>query len=147
MTDAVITVKQPFASAILLAGKDVENRSWSTDFRGRLWIHAAQRWWTEPIRPEVKRAIGANLLHDHTLPRGGIIGCVDLVDVLAPDDPHYRTRVGRYSSRWATRGMHHWVLANPRPLRRVIPWQGRQSLTYVERDEIREAARRLSPAR
>jgi hypothetical protein len=34
----VLTVRQPWASAIIFAGKDVENRSWAASYRGRLLI-------------------------------------------------------------------------------------------------------------
>lgn len=36
-----ITVRQPWAWAIIHAGKDIENRSWKTKTRGRVAIHAA----------------------------------------------------------------------------------------------------------
>lgn len=35
-----LTIKQPWASAIAFAGKDVENRSWQCHYRGPLAIHA-----------------------------------------------------------------------------------------------------------
>jgi hypothetical protein len=35
-----LTVIQPWASAIAFAGKDVENRTWRTHYRGPLAIHA-----------------------------------------------------------------------------------------------------------
>ena len=38
----VLTIKQPFASAILELGKDVENRTWSTPYRGKLIIHSSK---------------------------------------------------------------------------------------------------------
>ena len=38
--DRILTVRQPWATAIIRYGKDVENRTWMTDYRGRVWIHA-----------------------------------------------------------------------------------------------------------
>jgi hypothetical protein len=35
-----ITVRQPWAWAIINAGKDIENRTWNTNFRGRVAIRA-----------------------------------------------------------------------------------------------------------
>ena len=35
-----ISIRQPWAWLILNAGKDVENRTWPTHFRGRVLIHA-----------------------------------------------------------------------------------------------------------
>jgi hypothetical protein len=36
-----LSVAQPWASAIAFAGKDIENRSWRTHYRGPLAIHAS----------------------------------------------------------------------------------------------------------
>lgn len=37
-----LSIKQPWAWAILNAGKDIENRSRSTSFRGRILIHTGK---------------------------------------------------------------------------------------------------------
>ena len=36
-----LSIRQPCASLILKAGKDIENRCWPTKVRGRILIHAA----------------------------------------------------------------------------------------------------------
>ena len=41
MQAKVLSVKNPFAYLILQGGKDVENRTWTTDYRGRLYIHVS----------------------------------------------------------------------------------------------------------
>ena len=40
-TQRALTIRQPWADLIMSGAKDVENRTWSTSYRGRLWIHAA----------------------------------------------------------------------------------------------------------
>jgi len=35
-----LTVREPWASAIVYAGKDIENRTWQTHYRGPIAIHA-----------------------------------------------------------------------------------------------------------
>lgn len=37
-----LTVKQPWAGLIIAGGKDIENRTWRTSYRGRVLIHAAK---------------------------------------------------------------------------------------------------------
>lgn len=37
-----LSIRQPWASLILKAGKDIENRCWQTKVRGRVLIHAAK---------------------------------------------------------------------------------------------------------
>ena len=43
-----LSIRQPWASAIAFAGKDIENRPWQTHYRGPLAIHASggldRRW-------------------------------------------------------------------------------------------------------
>lgn len=89
----VLTVRQPWADLIINHGKDVENRSWRTTYRGPLVIHAGATEDTAvPIKP-------------YPFPLGGIIGVVDLIDCVR-DHP----------SNWAQDDCWHWVLENPRPL-------------------------------
>jgi len=83
-----LTIKQPWAELILAGVKTREYRSWRVAYRGLLLIHAASR--SEP-RMDVPRST----------PRGGFVGVVDLVNIIATDDPDP-------SKRYA------WVLANPR---------------------------------
>lgn len=37
----IVSVKQPWASLIVRGVKDIENRSWSTIYRGPLLVHAS----------------------------------------------------------------------------------------------------------
>ncbi len=46
--DKALTVCQPYAHLIRLGEKPLENRNWSTSYRGRLWIHAGKsRAWMD----------------------------------------------------------------------------------------------------
>lgn len=49
-----LTVKQPWASAIMAGLKRVENRTWRTDYRGPLAIHAGSS-----IDPAGEEVLGA----------------------------------------------------------------------------------------
>lgn len=124
MSEALITVRQPWASAIFECGKDVENRSWGTAYRGRLWIHAAVR----PYRSTIPPVLDRRMRRDG--PRGVIIGSVTLVDVLEPP-------VRKSPSVWAQRGAYLWILADPRPLRQPIPWTGRLGIIPVDPADLR----------
>lgn len=48
-----LTIRQPWASLIATGAKTIETRSWSTDWRGRLLIHAGA--WVPPEGMEVGR--------------------------------------------------------------------------------------------
>jgi hypothetical protein len=102
----ILTIRQPWASAIIYVGKDVENRSWTTTYRGRLYIHAGMR-----LDPDEVLPAGVPVLH------GAIIGHVELVDIVTSS-----------SSRWAESGQYHWLLAQPVPLTSPVPATGRLGL-------------------
>lgn len=124
-----LSVRQPWAAAIIHLGKDVENRPWDTSCRGPLLIHASKR---KP-QPEEMAAL-FDLLgpvdEDQVLNRiervygtlqyGAVIGCVDLMDVV-----HDST------SPWAEQGSHHWLLHNPRSLPPLV-MRGHQGLFNVK---------------
>lgn len=96
-----LSVRQPFAWAIIHGGKDVENRTWHSDFRGPVLIHAALHW--HEITPEAL-ALRMGIVIPANLPLGGIVGQVEIVDCVTAHD-----------SRWFT-GPYGFVLRNPRPL-------------------------------
>ena len=110
-----LSIRQPWASLILKAGKDIENRCWPTKFRGRILIHAAKGCTRQEFEDAlcfaedaIDRPINADL---KTLHRGGIIGSVEIVDcVSASDSPWF---VGEFG----------FVLRDPQPLP-FTPWKG-----------------------
>ena len=95
-----LTVCQPWASLIVAGIKDVEDRSWRTDYRGRLVIHAGNH-----IDHDALDAY--RHLLDDDLPLEALIGSVTLVDC-----------VKESRSRWALPGHWHWVLADSNQLAR-----------------------------
>ena len=51
-----LSVIQPAAAAIVFAGKDIENRSWQTHYRGPIAIHASGKLYRDDL-DEVRRAV------------------------------------------------------------------------------------------
>lgn len=105
----VLTLKQPWAWAVFHAGKDVENRSAGTPYRGRLYIHAGVRYDLDAIDALLQLGYRPPL----DMPHGVIVGHVELVDVVRDS-----------TSRWATPGAMHWILAKPHLLSDPIPHRG-----------------------
>ena len=85
-----LSFKQPWASLICIGLKDVDNRTWQTDYRGRLFIVASssnvladfeQGHIHQPIVDEIKRQQKkGNVPMLNTFPQSAVIGYVDLVD-------------------------------------------------------------------
>lgn len=118
-----LSIRQPWASAILRLGKDIENRDWPTTRRGTIAIHATKPICFEDLQSDLydcdRRSNGEvsdyGLTHwaDEELPgwpkyRAAIIGIADLVDC-----------VTQSNSRWFT-GKYGFVLTNSRPLKSPI---------------------------
>jgi len=84
--NVALAVKQPWASLICAGIKDVENRTWQTDYRGRLYIVASSGNVDVGLFPAINQkaiedAVASGQIADiHTLPQSAVIGYVDLVD-------------------------------------------------------------------
>lgn len=69
-----LTIYQPWAHLIMFHGKDIENRKWRTNLRGRIYVHAGKVV-DEKAMVKYKRLLGSD-----DLIRGAIIGSVEIVD-------------------------------------------------------------------
>lgn len=111
-----LSIRQPWAEMILRFGKDVENRTWPTNVRGRVLIHAAKGMTADEWADAwgyAEGVLGRELPTPHTMqvPRGGIVGAVEIVDcVRRSDSPWFMGPCG-------------FVLRDPRPLP-FIPYKG-----------------------
>lgn len=136
-----LSIRQPWASLIMKAGKDIENRCWPTKVRGRVLVHAAKgmtRTEHEDAIDFAVRAIRATPRGGVTtrtvtlrelgfdfdmLERGGIIGSVEIVDCVTDSD-----------SPWFM-GEHGFVLRDPRPIP-FTPWKGQLGFFDVPEEAL-----------
>jgi len=122
-----LTVRQPWAWAIAHGGKNVENRTWYTAYRGPFAIHAALKDDVDGHRDHrILRAMG-EAIEDADEDRfdyiyGALIAAVELVDV------HSDLARSCDCGPWADPYAWHWVLADAWPLPEPIPATGRQGL-------------------
>jgi hypothetical protein len=122
-----LTVIQPWATWIVNGIKDVENRTWKTNYRGRILIHAAvnQKLDKSPLdivhtKPELEVLYSNYTEHElisRLGPFGAIIGSVEIVDC-----------VKEHPSVWAEPDKWHWVLSNAIRFPEPIPTRGKLSL-------------------
>lgn len=126
VTVKAISIQQPWAWAIVYAGKDIENRTWNTHYRGPLAIHAPARLQRDNRWPR-----GAPRPNEDDLHLSAIIGVADLVDV-----------VTRSRSKWFG-GPFGLVLANPRPLRHPVPCKGSLGLWSIPPNVLRSIRKQL----
>jgi hypothetical protein len=108
-----ITIKQPWAWAVVMGYKDVENRRRPTDRRGTVLIHAALEMDARGF--EFLWELGLHRKLPDDLARGALIGEVRLSDC----------RYG-YPSEWAQPGHWQWIFTAPKEYRSPLPCMGAQ---------------------
>lgn len=116
-----LSIRQPWAWLIVAGIKPVENRTWRTHYRGPLVIHAGKHPASETIE-RIERRFGVSIPREQ-LQFGGIVGVVELVDVVTTSHSSFYT------------GPYGWVLQNPRCVK-FVPWRGQQGLFDVPDDVI-----------
>lgn len=151
-----LTLTQPWAALIACGAKRIETRSWGTDFRGRIAIHAAKglgpvggkRGFQEQCAtPPFDKALGKHLedcgaMADaysaaHAIPLGAIVATADLVNVQRIDMKlraqvqaqtitPFEIEFGDYTS-----GRYAWFLENVLALPEPIYCNGALSLWDV----------------
>lgn len=145
----VLSVKNTFAYLIIYGGKDIENRTWNTDYRGRLYIHVSGD--SEPATciedyPDLKSdernseyLTKVRSLHkrikDYYISKNIPYGTdYEKADDLIWNNPDIwfvkSQRIIGYvdivdvvkdsQSPWAIDGQYHWILKNPTPLKEPI---------------------------
>lgn len=103
--------------------KDIENRSWVTNYRGKVFIHAALK--IDKAGMEVMKDMGLEPRHLEALLKytGGIIGEVEIVDCVKKSD-----------SQWFE-GPYGFVLKNARDLK-FTPLKGKLGLFDVTDEDL-----------
>lgn len=132
-----LSVRQPWASLIVLGVKRIETRSWHTNYRGRVAIHASLCHSPEChdlCQREPFRSLLLGSPWDRP-PRGVVLGIVELLDcvrVEEMDAPSETERtVGDFApGRWA------WLLAEARPLPQPVSVRGRLGLFEIDNLEV-----------
>lgn len=129
LPERALSIRQPWAWAIINAGKRIENRSRRVNYRGPICIHASSTWksveynsliyashdvvandhWPEGVViPEWKR---------QNFPTGGIVATADLVDCVS-----HQPYAGIRKNQWFF-GPYGLVLENVQPVE-FIPVKG-----------------------
>lgn len=107
----VLSVKQPWALLLAEGRKDIENRTWTTNYRGKVLLHATAKPDSSVVmyRKNVKKPSWQEIQMFSALEEcegkdlyGCIIGEAEIVDC-----------VQNHSSCWAEKGVWNWVIKNP----------------------------------
>lgn len=115
-----LTIRPPWSDLIALeddqVAKRIENRVWTTQWRGTLLIHAGSE---VDIRALALDAVRETLDDDYELVRGAVVAVADLVGIHADDGA---------CTPWSQEGCFHWELARVQRLATPVPARGAQRL-------------------
>lgn len=121
-----LTITNPWAWLVVYGFKPIENRDWQISYRGPLVIHAGRKCGQE--QQDAYMHVQHQFPHIRMpklrdMPGGGIVGLVELVDVVTvSDSPWFRGKFGH-------------VFANPRPCQ-FMPMLGKQGLFPVPASSV-----------
>lgn len=129
-----ISICQPWAWAITHGPKRVENRTWSTSYRGPLLIHASKsrRYWTDHTIQQLER-MGLKVPHVDRVAHGALVGYTQLFSCC-----HVRVLQGRacWDNNPFVEGPYCLQLGSVFILPEPIPWRGNRGLFDVPDDTI-----------
>ncbi|MGD7023729.1 2-oxoglutarate dehydrogenase E1 [Rossellomorea vietnamensis] len=134
----VLSMTQPWTSLFVLGEAKNETRTWRTNYRGDLAIHASQKIDKSACeQPVVQELLARNGLTSKTLPTGKIIGVCTLLDcvkVIESDNKQAVLEDGRIVSGqelWLGDyrvGNYVWKVTGMKALDEFIPAKGRLGL-------------------
>jgi len=149
-----LSLTQPMAWAIF-NGKNVENRTWRTNYRGPLLIHASMNFdakhlsWLQDNATRLRIKLPDHFYH------GAILGMVDIIGCVAQEDAHdvagrpdelrfnaesYAGKVGFGNlvfTKWFT-GPFGFLLANAREFQNSIPYRGTLGIFNIPDEVVQE---------
>jgi len=114
-----LSIKQPWASLIAHNIKNIENRTWKTKFRGRIFIHASAK--NAGALYELLNEKQIEAISNHWTaappfpdrPVSAIIGEVDIVDCVINHPSIWAEKSDWQEVGWTEKQIYNWVLANP----------------------------------
>ena len=91
---ACMSLHQPYASLLVYGHHCAEGRTWNSDFRGKLWIHAAAKEYPKEeseaiVKDHLERFRRAGYEPPpvpQTYPRSALIGTVEVIDIVTCEE-------------------------------------------------------------
>ena len=117
-----ITIKQPWAWLIIHGDKDVENRTWHTNYVGKAFVHASRTFDQDGFE-YVKRKGLWHFTNGETFHKGGIIGMIDITGCTRSDP-----------SEWFE-GPCGFLLSNPKAIP-FIPCRGQLGIWDINHPDV-----------
>ena len=120
-----LSIRQPWAWLIVNGYKDIENRTWSTGFRGRVYVHAGRKIKSGDFPEQRDYITQSGILLPAEPSLGAIVGEVTITDC-----------VDISSSPWFC-GPYGFLLSSPVAYKDPIPYRGQLGLFQVDEADVR----------
>ena len=123
----VLSVREPFATLITNGIKKIETRSWKTNYRGELFIHASGKTLAKEF---LANDFVINLIKDMDMNYGNIICKCNLVDCIYMDDEfieNIKKNQIEYNCGEYKVGRYAWIIDDIKPIY-PIPTKGKLNI-------------------
>lgn len=120
----VISIIEPWASLIKEQVKYIETRSWKTNYRGKIYIHASLK---KVSQKDERINYLVSLLQDKNFKYGHIIAEATLIDCVYMDEEFLnkiKTNNTEYICGEYSLGRYAWILKDVKPLQTPIKAKG-----------------------
>lgn len=157
-TGQTLSMHQPWASLLVHGFKRAEGRMWKSDYRGRLWIHAAAKvpgeFEIETLEMEYRSFYEAHKISIPPLPSqcGGyptsvLLGCVDVEEVWRNSE--YRSVQAAHPNMPPEENDNEYIFWCMRPRRLLVPVKmgGDNKIWRLPRASLSAVQRGLHPVR
>ena len=135
-----LSMHQPWASLLVMGIKIHEGRTWYSQHRGRLWIHAGSKVPTQEEIQELEQFYRVHLQCDNIqfpghYPTSCLLGSVDVTDVLAQEEYQEQYPEGESGSPYV------FICTNPQELMIKFPMSGKHKLFKLD-NKLHAAAKK-----
>ncbi len=124
----VLSIKEPFATLIKDKEKQIETRSWKTNYRGELYIHASL---TKYKNESIDKFYVDSLIKNKKLNYGYIICKCKLVDCIKVDK-EFQKKISKNKKEYKlgdyTEGRYAWILEDIEELKEPIKEKGKLNI-------------------
>lgn len=133
----VLSLTEPYATLIKSGIKTIETRSWKTNYRGKLYIHASSTKIPKEYKENKKLM---SLVSIDELNYGNIICCCKLVDCIKMTEDYIKYIKDNKSNEYITgiyqKGRYAWILKNIQVLKEPIKIKGHLGIWNYNEDSI-----------
>lgn len=129
----ILSIRQPFAYLVCEGIKNIENRSWFTDYRGGILIHASKN--LDQFHEDcewVEESYGV-VIPKKEVVIGKVIGEVQLTGMICPGSDSFPLSLGTGGLDWWSEDCYGWIFNEADRWARPLQFEcrGRPGLFYL----------------